>query len=192
VPETWRARGIMRCDAPVSGGGQAATEGRLVVMVGGDRADVDLMRPVLATFGDPALLVGQLAAGQVAKAPNNLLITGHSGRRQRSSTWHGRLAASRNHLLMPQVGRRAAATASRPPPDFVHRCRWASVCGRSSGKMLALVGHLATPLGQGHHILCDAADAALVLMAHPVPNIARRSLVPTQTNARSEPPCTTS
>jgi len=182
----------MRCDAPVSGGGQAATEGRLVVMVGGDRADVDLMRSVLATFGDPALRVGQFAAGQVAKAPNNLLITAHLGSAATLFDLARSLGSEPEPPAHAQVARRAAATASRSPPDLVHRCRWASVCGRSSGKASALVGHLATPLGQGHHILCDAADAALALMAHPVPNIARRSLIPTQTNARSELPCTTS
>lgn len=68
-------RGATLIDAPVSGGGGAATEGRLLVVVGGDAHDVDRVRPVFETFGDPVLHVGPLGAGQTAKLINNLLFT---------------------------------------------------------------------------------------------------------------------
>src|SRR4051794_8114267 len=42
-------------DAPVSGGGQKAADGELLVMVGGPTDVVERCRPVLETFGDPVL-----------------------------------------------------------------------------------------------------------------------------------------
>jgi 3-hydroxyisobutyrate dehydrogenase len=68
-------RGITVLDAPVSGGGPAAAQGTLLVMVGGDEAGLDRARPVLATFGDPVLHVGDIGAGQTAKLVNNLVFT---------------------------------------------------------------------------------------------------------------------
>jgi 3-hydroxyisobutyrate dehydrogenase-like beta-hydroxyacid dehydrogenase len=44
-------------------------------MVGGDEAGLDRARPVLATFGDPILHVGEIGAGQMAKLVNNLVFT---------------------------------------------------------------------------------------------------------------------
>jgi len=66
-------------DAPVSGGGPAASEGRLLVMVGCNDEEFERVRPVLATFGDPVLHLGPLGTGQTAKALNNLLFTAHLG-----------------------------------------------------------------------------------------------------------------
>jgi 3-hydroxyisobutyrate dehydrogenase len=68
-------KGITVLDAPVSGGGPAAAQGTLLVMVGGDEAGLDRARPVLATFGDPILHVGDIGAGQTAKLVNNLMFT---------------------------------------------------------------------------------------------------------------------
>lgn len=70
-------RGAHLIDAPVSGGGQAAAEGRLLVMAGGDAGAVEKARPVLAAFGDPVTHLGPLGAGLVAKLLNNLLFTAH-------------------------------------------------------------------------------------------------------------------
>jgi 3-hydroxyisobutyrate dehydrogenase-like beta-hydroxyacid dehydrogenase len=68
-------RDVTILDAPVSGGGPAAAQGTLLVMVGGDGAGLDRARPVLATFGDPILHVGEIGAGQTAKLVNNLVFT---------------------------------------------------------------------------------------------------------------------
>ena len=68
-------KGITVLDAPVSGGGPAAAQGTLLVMVGGDEAGLDRARPVLATFGDPILHLGDIGAGQMAKLVNNLVFT---------------------------------------------------------------------------------------------------------------------
>ena len=67
--------GVSVLDAPVSGGGPAAERGALLVMVGGEAAGLDRVRPVLATFGDPIVHLGDVGAGQTAKLVNNLVFT---------------------------------------------------------------------------------------------------------------------
>jgi 3-hydroxyisobutyrate dehydrogenase len=81
-PETCRRaaahaaeRGIAVVDAPVSGGGMAAAQRRLLVMVGGEPEHVDRCRPVLETYADPIVHVGPLGSGQAAKLVNNLVFT---------------------------------------------------------------------------------------------------------------------
>ena len=61
-------------DAPVSGGGQKAADGELLVMVGGPAEVVDWCRSVLSTFGDPVLHVGRLGSGQEAKILNTAMF----------------------------------------------------------------------------------------------------------------------
>jgi 3-hydroxyisobutyrate dehydrogenase len=68
-------KGITVLDAPVSGGAPAAAQGTLLVMVSGDEVGLDRARPVLATFGDPILHLGDIGAGQTAKLVNNLVFT---------------------------------------------------------------------------------------------------------------------
>ena len=68
-------RGIDLVDAPVSGGGPAAAERRLLVMVGGPDDAVARCRPVFEAFGNPILHLGGVGRGQVAKVLNNLVFT---------------------------------------------------------------------------------------------------------------------
>jgi 3-hydroxyisobutyrate dehydrogenase-like beta-hydroxyacid dehydrogenase len=70
-------RDVALIDAPVSGGGDAAAAGKLLVMAGGDEQAVEKARPVLETFGSPVVHLGPLGAGLVTKLLNNLLFTAH-------------------------------------------------------------------------------------------------------------------
>ena len=70
------ARDVRVIDAPVSGGGAAAEEGRLTVYVGGDDDAVAYARPVLETYG-PVLHMGALGTGQRTKLINNALNAAH-------------------------------------------------------------------------------------------------------------------
>jgi 3-hydroxyisobutyrate dehydrogenase len=79
VADAARAREVAVIDAPVSGGGRVAAAGNLLVLVGGEAADVERARPVLATFGDPVVRLGPLGSGQLAKLINNALMTAHLG-----------------------------------------------------------------------------------------------------------------
>jgi 3-hydroxyisobutyrate dehydrogenase-like beta-hydroxyacid dehydrogenase len=68
--------GVSFLDCPVSGSTVVAGRGELGLMVGGDGADLDRARPVLATFGRTVVHVGPTGAGAAAKiAVNGLLHT---------------------------------------------------------------------------------------------------------------------
>ncbi len=66
-------------DAPVSGGGDRAAQGELLVMVGGAPDIFERCRPVLATYANPLVHVGPLGAGEEAKLLNNALFTAQLG-----------------------------------------------------------------------------------------------------------------
>jgi 2-hydroxy-3-oxopropionate reductase len=71
-------RGGSMLDAPVSGGEIGAVNASLSIMVGGDRAVFDRMRPILARVGNPERIVyiGESGAGQVCKICNQMAIGG--------------------------------------------------------------------------------------------------------------------
>jgi 3-hydroxyisobutyrate dehydrogenase len=63
-------------DAPVSGGVEGAKNGSLAMMVGGDSAVLDKVRPILATMTARIVHVGDVGAGQAAKAVNQIMCAG--------------------------------------------------------------------------------------------------------------------
>jgi 3-hydroxyisobutyrate dehydrogenase len=71
-----RERGIGLVDAPVSGGSEGAQKGTLTIFCGGDAADVDRARPVLAAMGKTITHVGPSGAGQAVKAVNQVILAG--------------------------------------------------------------------------------------------------------------------
>jgi 3-hydroxyisobutyrate dehydrogenase-like beta-hydroxyacid dehydrogenase len=75
LAEKAAAKGVFVLDAPVSGGGPAAAEGRLLVMVGGDADVAERCRPVFETYAESVVHLGALGSGQVTKLLNNLLFT---------------------------------------------------------------------------------------------------------------------
>jgi 3-hydroxyisobutyrate dehydrogenase len=77
IADAAAARGVDVIDAPVSGGGAVAAEGRLTVYVGGTDAAVARARPVLDTYGNPVLHMGALGAGMRTKLLNNALNAAH-------------------------------------------------------------------------------------------------------------------
>jgi 3-hydroxyisobutyrate dehydrogenase len=70
-------RGIGFLDAPVSGGVSGAEQGTLTVMVGGDAALLERVRPVLQTFGKKIVHCGPIGAGDALKSVNNALLAVH-------------------------------------------------------------------------------------------------------------------
>jgi 3-hydroxyisobutyrate dehydrogenase-like beta-hydroxyacid dehydrogenase len=69
-----KSRGISLVDAPVSGGGGAAAEGELTVMVGASEEAFSKAKPVLETFARLITHLGDVGAGQLAKLVNNNLM----------------------------------------------------------------------------------------------------------------------
>jgi 2-hydroxy-3-oxopropionate reductase len=74
LAEAAAARGATLLDAPVSGGQVGAANGTLSIMVGGEAAALEQVRPILAAMGKTILHLGDSGAGQVAKACNQLVI----------------------------------------------------------------------------------------------------------------------
>ncbi len=66
--------GAILLDAPVSGGQTGAVAGTLSIMVGGDAAALDTVRPILEVMGKTIVHLGDSGAGQVAKACNQIVI----------------------------------------------------------------------------------------------------------------------
>ncbi len=73
VAEALQRQGVRFLDAPVSGGVPRAEEGTLAIMVGGEAADLEEARPVLAALGASIIHVGPVGSGEVAKLCNNLI-----------------------------------------------------------------------------------------------------------------------
>jgi 3-hydroxyisobutyrate dehydrogenase-like beta-hydroxyacid dehydrogenase len=63
-------------DAPVSGGQAGAENGVLTVMIGGDQASFEAVRPVIMSYARAAELLGSVGAGQLTKMVNQICIAG--------------------------------------------------------------------------------------------------------------------
>ncbi|MBV9661749.1 MAG: NAD(P)-dependent oxidoreductase [Acidimicrobiales bacterium] len=74
VAEEAEARGVEVLDAPVMGGGGAASRRQLAVAVGGNEATYARVRPIIETYGNPVEHVGPLGTGQILKLLYNLFF----------------------------------------------------------------------------------------------------------------------
>ena len=69
-----KERGVELVDSPVSGGRQGAEAGTLSMMVGGDEATFQKIRPMLEKMGKNIFYMGTAGMGEAAKVANNLLL----------------------------------------------------------------------------------------------------------------------
>jgi 3-hydroxyisobutyrate dehydrogenase len=69
-------KGIFFLDAPVSGGDIGAREGKLAIMVGGDRDIYDRAKPLFEIIGENIAHMGEAGSGQHTKMANQILIAG--------------------------------------------------------------------------------------------------------------------
>jgi 3-hydroxyisobutyrate dehydrogenase len=77
IAEAARAKGVAALDAPVSGGDVGAKNAALSIMVGGDAAALEAVRPLLECTGKTIVHQGPAGAGQHTKAVNQVLIAGN-------------------------------------------------------------------------------------------------------------------
>ena len=63
-------------DSPVSGGVEGAKNGTMAMMVGGDYATLELVRPVLETIAGNIVYMGPTGSGQATKAVNQIMAAG--------------------------------------------------------------------------------------------------------------------
>lgn len=76
IEPKFRAIGAHVLDAPVSGGKTGAANRNLAVMVGGERAVFERIKPVLDAFGDKVFYAGAIGAGAVCKLIHNMISAG--------------------------------------------------------------------------------------------------------------------
>lgn len=76
IHKAFAERGVTVMDAPVSGGIDGALVASLAVMVGGDKAVFDSIRPVLGSIGSNVIYCGPIGNGMVCKICNNLVNMG--------------------------------------------------------------------------------------------------------------------
>ena len=69
-------KGVTVLDAPVSGGVYGAAAGTLAVMVGGDEATFQRIKPALDAIGSHVVYCGPIGNGMVCKICNNLVSMG--------------------------------------------------------------------------------------------------------------------
>ena len=67
-------RGIHVVDSTVCRGGRAADDGTLLSFVGGDKAIVERLTPVLSAYSSDVVHSGGIGTAQVSKAANNLIL----------------------------------------------------------------------------------------------------------------------
>ncbi len=65
--------GVAVLDAALTGGVRGAESGEINLLVGGDAAELDPVRPLLAPWTRAVHLLGPLGAGQIGKTANNLV-----------------------------------------------------------------------------------------------------------------------
>jgi len=71
-----KQKSVRFIDAPVSGGQAGAVNGMLTVMCGGDAAEFEAVKNVIAVMARAVTLVGPAGAGQLAKMVNQICIAG--------------------------------------------------------------------------------------------------------------------
>ncbi len=72
--ERSKAKGVSYLDSPVSGGPKVAAEGKLGVMVGGEKAAYDTVEPILKHIGTKVLYAGASGGGTTLKQIANLIM----------------------------------------------------------------------------------------------------------------------
>jgi 3-hydroxyisobutyrate dehydrogenase len=73
IEPLFRQKGAHVLDAPVSGGKTGAATRNLAVMVGGERAIYERIKPILDAFGDKVFYAGSIGAGSVCKLVHNMI-----------------------------------------------------------------------------------------------------------------------
>jgi 3-hydroxyisobutyrate dehydrogenase len=69
-----KAKGVEYLDAPVSGGDVGARDGTLAIMVGGDAAAFERVRPLFELMGKRITHMGASGAGQMTKLANQIAV----------------------------------------------------------------------------------------------------------------------
>lgn len=168
LAERAKDKGVSVIDAPVSGGGPAAEQGTLLVMVGGDEDTVERVRPVFATYADPIVHLGGVGSGQVTKLLNNLMFTANLATAATTLKLGEELGVSPQKLAevicKGSAGSFALNVVAGRGGDLAELGKLA---GTLLQKDVRLVAGIAEKAGAHPGAVLDAADATLRMMDHP-------------------------
>jgi len=168
VAEKAAAQGVSVIDAPVSGGGPAVEEGKLLVMVGGEDEVVERCRPVFATYADPIVHLGAVGSGQVTKILNNLLFTANLGSAMSTLELGESLGVPRDRLSEVLNGGSATSKALSSITVFGGSLEGlAPIAGALLQKDVRHAASIAANASAAEGSVFTAADTALKLMDHP-------------------------
>jgi 3-hydroxyisobutyrate dehydrogenase-like beta-hydroxyacid dehydrogenase len=78
IGEQLAKRGARLVDAPVTGSSPRAEDGTLTIMCGGERDDVERVRPLLDVMGKVIVHAGPLGSGQAVKLINNAVAAANA------------------------------------------------------------------------------------------------------------------
>ncbi len=168
IAEKAAAQGVSVIDAPVSGGGPAVEEGKLLIMVGGEEDVVERCRPVFATYADPIVHLGPLGSGQVTKILNNLLFTANLGSAMSTLELGDSLGIPRDRLAAVLNGGSATSKALGSIAVFGGNLdQLASIAGALLQKDVRHAASLADSASAPQGSVFTSADTALTAMDHP-------------------------
>lgn len=168
ISETAAKQGVSVIDAPVSGGGPAVEEGKLLVMVGGEDEPVERCRPVFETYADPIVHLGPLGSGQVTKILNNLLFTANLGSALSTLDLGESLGMPRNRLAEVLNGGSATSKALGSISMFGGTVEnLAPIAGALLQKDVRHAANIAATASAPEGAVFTAADEALKSMDHP-------------------------
>jgi 3-hydroxyisobutyrate dehydrogenase len=168
VAEKAAAQGVSVIDAPVSGGGPAVEEGKLLVMVGGEDEIVERCRPVFATYADPIVHLGAVGSGQVTKILNNLLFTANLGSAMSTLELGQSLGVPRDRLCEVLNGGSATSKALSSITVFGGSLEGlAPIAGALLQKDVRHAASIAANASAAEGSVFTAADTALKLMDLP-------------------------
>ena len=168
LAESAAGQGVSVIDAPVSGGGLAAEDGELLVMVGGEADVVERCRPVFETYADPIIHLGPLGSGQVTKILNNVLFAANLGGAINTLELGESLGIDRNQLCTVLNSGSATSKALGSISVFGGTLdRLAPIAGALLQKDVRHAASLADAASAAEGAVFSAADAALNAMDHP-------------------------
>lgn len=167
IHDTYRKHGVAVLDAPVSQGTDARDrhKGTLTVMIGGDAAVYERVKPVLRILGSELLYCGESGSGAVCKLVNNVhLFTIHAALAEALTL--GVKAGVPVETLTKAIS--LSSARSRPSETFAKALHQPRFLDNSEGPMVS-TGlkdvRLATELGSVLGVpmeLADVAERALV------------------------------
>lgn len=155
--------GVKVIDCPVGRTTKHAREGKLVLMIGGDAADIDAMMPVFELLGDTFIRCGPLGNGTATKCVNNYVAMACNAISAEAFVIGRKAGLTPEHMLKVFGSTMASnAQALQVYPQF-------ALAGNTEPGFMVSLGHkdlrLAIGLAHGYHCAVPVGQATMDIMA---------------------------